>query len=506
MMNATNDLIKKIDDFLKVKKFYPHGIKEFYEDSSLKIAFCGAFNTGKSSLINTLLQRNILPTKAVSSTSVSIKLAYSPEEYCIVNYRDGNSKKIALEDLTSYSVLDSSSYNRDVCEIHVFLKSDLLKKGLVLIDTPGLEDDNYLSDITHNTIKNADFLFVIINSQKIFSAYEKRFIFDLYDNFAQSIAFVFNKIDILDQEEFETIEELARAYLRNFKTPYLRDNIAFTVAAGTHQTQTESLNKILSDLLINEKKDLIKQRTRLTRIANILYEHDYNIVNKLAEINNQLTDITQTKKEELDEIAEEKYNKALEVASKLNKCFKNINKYIDVFTENCFNAAKGKKLLTFNNYLAINLLCLLEVVKQDWILSFQGRIKELLLTMDLDILSTIPLNITSSTQDISDSELVFISKFSRCFDNYQADKKFENAFINLLAKESNYLKNDVLAFLQLSISEIYKSKDYNITYNNETEDAIVLELNEHIEIQSNIRNFINDALENINQIRGLYGN
>ena len=53
---------------------------ELEKDSFIKVPFVGDFNAGKSSLINSMLGADILPTNILPETAVSYELYYSANE------------------------------------------------------------------------------------------------------------------------------------------------------------------------------------------------------------------------------------------------------------------------------------------------------------------------------------------------------------------------------------------------------------------------------------------
>lgn len=103
----------------------------------MKIPFVGDFNSGKSSLLNSFLGRDILPTKILPETAVAYEIYFSENERLEL-VADGNVKKTSssLDDIKTFSVTPS-----DIVRVYVNnadVKS-LNDKGVVLVDMPGID-------------------------------------------------------------------------------------------------------------------------------------------------------------------------------------------------------------------------------------------------------------------------------------------------------------------------------------------------------------------------------
>lgn len=111
--------------------------KRISEDKYVKIPFVGDFNSGKSSLLNSFLGRDILPTNILPETAVAYEIYFSENERLEL-VADGNVKKTSrsLDDIKTFSVTPS-----DIVRVYVNnadVKS-LNDKGVVLVDMPGID-------------------------------------------------------------------------------------------------------------------------------------------------------------------------------------------------------------------------------------------------------------------------------------------------------------------------------------------------------------------------------
>ncbi|MDY4174293.1 MAG: dynamin family protein [Bacteroidales bacterium] len=111
--------------------------KRISEDKYVKIPFVGDFGSGKSSLLNSFLGRDILPTNILPETAVAYEIYFSENERLEL-VADGNVKKTSssLDDIKTFSVTPS-----DIVRVYVNnadVKS-LNDKGVVLVDMPGID-------------------------------------------------------------------------------------------------------------------------------------------------------------------------------------------------------------------------------------------------------------------------------------------------------------------------------------------------------------------------------
>lgn len=67
-------------------------------DSPMEVAVLGGFSVGKSSLINALLNREVLPTGVQPVTACVTILKYSSEEWAEVEHRDGARARMSVSE------------------------------------------------------------------------------------------------------------------------------------------------------------------------------------------------------------------------------------------------------------------------------------------------------------------------------------------------------------------------------------------------------------------------
>jgi GTP-binding protein EngB required for normal cell division len=107
------------------------------KDNFIKIPFVGDFNSGKSSLLNTYMGRDILPTNILPETAVAYELYYAEDEKLEL-YSEGVLKetKCSLSQIKEFRVSPG-----DV--VYVYINNEKIRRlndrGIVLVDMPGID-------------------------------------------------------------------------------------------------------------------------------------------------------------------------------------------------------------------------------------------------------------------------------------------------------------------------------------------------------------------------------
>src|SRR5664280_2556096 len=112
----------------------PPGVRE----DALRVVVAGEAKRGKSTLINALLARAVLPTGVVPLTAVPTTLGYGESEAVEVRYTDGRDAVLGLAALPELVTEAGNPANRGgVAAVTVRLPAPLLAGGMELVDTPG---------------------------------------------------------------------------------------------------------------------------------------------------------------------------------------------------------------------------------------------------------------------------------------------------------------------------------------------------------------------------------
>lgn len=114
-------------------------IKERVDSGNFFVAFIGQYSAGKSSLINNLLGRQILPGGRIETTPILTYISYGTQEGGRLFYLDGDTEDIDLEAVMDITQTNKASRKLEEIEhMDIFLNESLLADGMILLDTPGL--------------------------------------------------------------------------------------------------------------------------------------------------------------------------------------------------------------------------------------------------------------------------------------------------------------------------------------------------------------------------------
>ena len=130
------EIAKELDDTNYV--FQLERIKKSLESKEYLISVIGQFSAGKSKLINNLLGRKVLPVHIIETTAIVTLLKYGEKEKATILYKDNSEKTITIEESLNLWQSGNSRQIRMIETMIIYVNSDILKSGLVLVDTPGV--------------------------------------------------------------------------------------------------------------------------------------------------------------------------------------------------------------------------------------------------------------------------------------------------------------------------------------------------------------------------------
>lgn len=115
-------------------------LEELYSNGKFYITVWGHYSAGKSKLINNILGRDILPVKTRETTAVLTYIQYGQNDECVITYDDGKVKSYDIEKIKRiFQDTDENDIDLSlISHIDVYLDSEVLKNGITIVDTPGV--------------------------------------------------------------------------------------------------------------------------------------------------------------------------------------------------------------------------------------------------------------------------------------------------------------------------------------------------------------------------------
>lgn len=137
-------LLGKIEEVVRVRglvEFRPSiaAILDRTEDNSFEIAIFGRVSSGKSSLLNAILETSVLPVGVTPITAVPTRIVYGDQPALAVRFSEMPMKKVPVEDLPEFATEEQNPGNeKRVIRLVLSLPSSALRPGVSFVDTPGL--------------------------------------------------------------------------------------------------------------------------------------------------------------------------------------------------------------------------------------------------------------------------------------------------------------------------------------------------------------------------------
>jgi hypothetical protein len=147
------------------------------------VLLIGCFSSGKSTLLNALLGEPVLPVKVNPCTAILTEIVHGPSPEVEVRGRDGSSRTLGVPAFLAEFQLQTPEPSEAGHEIDRFAAVDravlsyplpLLEDGVVLLDTPGLDDDDARTARTLGSLPEADAVIVVLNASRFLTDLERR--------------------------------------------------------------------------------------------------------------------------------------------------------------------------------------------------------------------------------------------------------------------------------------------------------------------------------------------
>jgi len=170
------------------------------------LVMLGLFKRGKSSIINALLQNEIVPTGVIPLTAIITIIEYGTENYAEINFLDGKKEKIPIEEVYKFVAEKENPKNiKNVALMKIYFNSEILK-SVTIIDTPGVGSSlEHNTETTNEFIEKIDAALFILSVDVPITKAEVEFLKKIKTS-VPKIIFVLNKIDLFTAEQLDEAE------------------------------------------------------------------------------------------------------------------------------------------------------------------------------------------------------------------------------------------------------------------------------------------------------------
>ena len=169
------------------------------ESRNFSVGILGEFKRGKSTVINSLLEQEIMPADILPTSATMNRVTYDMEPHVELEMRDGSRLEIGIDQLPDYvTKLDEEKEAQaaKVEEAVVYYPCKFCQNGVDIVDTPGLNDDERMTRITEEIIPKLDVVIMVLVPDNPFSISEADFVLNkLMTSDLGRLLFLVNKID-----------------------------------------------------------------------------------------------------------------------------------------------------------------------------------------------------------------------------------------------------------------------------------------------------------------------
>ena len=212
------------------------------QNQKFSIGVTGIMNSGKSTMLNALLQKEILGTALIPETANLSVLKYSQDEYAQVHFwntteysqmANNNTtvnseyiqetnvqKKIPFSSLSTYTSANAKeNLSPFVKEVELFTDLNFLRFGVEIVDTPGIDDPVVVrEEITKKYLSGCDVMIHLMNAAQVATKKDMDFILDalVYQNISKLIVLITHIDKIAKGEVSEVIDYVKKSMSEYF--------------------------------------------------------------------------------------------------------------------------------------------------------------------------------------------------------------------------------------------------------------------------------------------------
>jgi len=335
LKNKTEELISAISEFTFLSSVNSklQNIGTQLLSKEVIIPLVGEFSSGKSTLMNALIGKKVLPVDITPTTFVVNEIRFSsPTDQIEILFKDG--RKESLSELIDLNTLNYA----DAELVRVFTTSKTIPSNIVIVDLPGISSVISRHDsIILEYLPKAHCIFVTVDinqgtiTKTLLEFLQQANLINL------PIFLVLTKRDLKSQNEVDKITE----YFQGFS------EIEFNKVVVTSAKNTELNNfvQLVSKLAI-ESEDLLYKAlakeisTLCDETRKILKDHVENLKLDLSEIESRMI----TQKQEISKIENELDQKLNRLEDEIKgiseetivKFERELMKYVDILTDLAF--------------------------------------------------------------------------------------------------------------------------------------------------------------------------
>jgi len=225
------------------------------QDQLIDVAILGQFKAGKSSFLNSLIGKPLLPVGVIPVTTTITRLQYGKRERAVVRHFDGRQTEVDIGEIEEFTSEAHNPANQKNVEV-VDLEHPSLERyaGLRLVDTPGLGSIfKYHMETSENWLPEVGCALLAISSDRPLAENDLQLIRDLRKH-TPKIVLLLTKADLLSPEQQkEVVHFLWVTLQRELHEEF--PIFLYSTRLDTEQWKQEVENEVFRPLSINREEE-----------------------------------------------------------------------------------------------------------------------------------------------------------------------------------------------------------------------------------------------------------
>lgn len=176
-------------------------LTEYAQDFDVKVLVVGAFNAGKTSLINRLMDReNFLKEQQSPTTAIAAEIRYSEDEMYYGIRSDGSRRQLDISEINDTEGFSSAQFSINAPTLRQF-------SDYTIVDTPGFDSnvDSHNAALSTYISKASAYLLVIDAEDGTVSRSALAFVNEI-SRYTNNIAVLINKCDKMTPANVEAVK------------------------------------------------------------------------------------------------------------------------------------------------------------------------------------------------------------------------------------------------------------------------------------------------------------
>ncbi|MDA1800403.1 dynamin family protein [Bacillus cereus group sp. BY6-1LC] len=236
----------------------------------------GSFSVGKSELLNKIIGRDkFLPTHTNETTAIVTSIHFGDEEKIELMYIDGSVENISME---GFHELVAGGNVSGIEKINVSLSEPEWLRHVEFIDTPG-RNTKFAAHVeaSNKAIIDADAAIYVLPWQGL-TVEDIIYLKDLMI-YQPNLYFILNKVDRIDEEQGQTIEEVRKQVEENLAEQLGKRYPVYAISAKTGFNFSKFKEELIPQITSNIKE--LKQSRFTHAIGELIEKHILSIQNEI---------------------------------------------------------------------------------------------------------------------------------------------------------------------------------------------------------------------------------